>query len=123
MNGNRTNPLGILLAKDPSSLLNDWMKNQSANGGAIGNLKESELREQSREFLELLTTAAHNNSDGNIQSTEWTPVLDFLADISRRRARQGLSREEPKTSDSVFFCKELKIFDKNLLPIFTVMTV
>jgi rsbT co-antagonist protein RsbR len=67
-------------------------------------MKESELREQSREFLSLLRTALHTGSAFSTSSDDWGPARDFLNGISRSRALQGFTPSE--TATFVFSLKQ-----------------
>jgi rsbT co-antagonist protein RsbR len=60
-------------------------------------MKESELREQCREFLSLLQEAARTGNLENVSAAAWAPVQEFLAAISRSRAIQGFSPAETAT--------------------------
>jgi rsbT co-antagonist protein RsbR len=67
-------------------------------------MKESELREQCREFLSLLQDAARAGNLENVSGAAWAPVREFLAVISRSRAIQGFSPAE--TATFVFSLKQ-----------------
>jgi rsbT co-antagonist protein RsbR len=59
-------------------------------------ISESELSEQTREFVSLLQAAP--SADGSdVDSAAWTPVWDFLEGISRSRAQQGFTSDETAT--------------------------
>lgn len=75
------------------AILKDWVAYQlSALTFRRDLLKESELRETSRRFLELFVDAFSNSADSS--SPSWKPVKDNLAEISRSRALQGFSPSE-----------------------------
>ena len=88
-----------VLDERQKDLLRDWMAAQSGIGG---NISESEFRAQLREFLHLLrdATAASN---GNLDQPAWRETREFLADLSRTRARQGFT-----PSDTAMFVFSLK---------------
>jgi rsbT co-antagonist protein RsbR len=67
-------------------------------------IKESELRQQSTEFLHLLSAATQNGNMADIQGGGWNRVQDMLAGVSRSRARQGFSPSE--TAIFVFSLKQ-----------------
>ena len=70
-------------------------------------VKESDLREQSRKFLQLFIDLVQQNDDD--QNTEsWKSVKNLLADLSQSRAAQGFSPSE--TATFVFSLKQ-PIFD------------
>ena len=88
-------------------ILNDWLNYQlSAITLRRDLLKEQELREVSRHFLDLFVTALEDNED--ISAPSWKPAKEFLGDLSRRRALQGFSPSE--TATFVFSLKQ-PVFD------------
>jgi rsbT co-antagonist protein RsbR len=94
-----------LLASQEKELLADWIQHQLAATTLRGDLmKESELREQSREFLALLQRVMQAGSLDRTEGPEWTPVREFLQTISRSRAHQGFSPTE--TAAFVFSLKQ-----------------
>ena len=91
-----------LLKKYQADLVDDWVRAQLAALSQRGLIKEPELREHSRRFLELITEAAQSSSD--IQSAEWRPVREFLGEVSRVRGTMGFSPSE--TATFIFSFKE-----------------
>ena len=88
-------------------ILKDWMSYQlSALTLRRDLVKESELRESSRQFLELFSEAFSTTADSS--SPNWKPVKDNLAEISKTRAIQGFSPLE--TAMFVFSLKQ-PLFD------------
>lgn len=86
-----------IVAQSQKDLLADWVQTQlSATTLRSDLMKESELRDQSREFLSLLQAAVES---GGIETDgpSWAPVRDFLARVSRSRALQGFSPTETAT--------------------------
>jgi rsbT co-antagonist protein RsbR len=89
-------------------ILKDWVELQLAATTLRPDLmKESELRDQSREFLSLFTTAALQGGS-DIGASSWKPVTDFLGQIARSRALQGFTPSE--TALFVFSLKQ-PLFD------------
>jgi len=85
------------------AILKDWMAYQvSALTLRRDLVKESELRESSRQFLELFSEAFAVSTDSS--SPSWNPVKDTLAEISQKRAMQGFSPSE--TATFVFSLKQ-----------------
>jgi len=101
-----------MIARRESDLLTDWLREQLAATTLRGDLmRESELREQSRQFLNLLVRAASQQSNLNdIAAPAWEEAREFLSGISRSRAHQGFSPSE--TATFVFSLKQ---------PLFTLM--
>ena len=88
-------------------ILKDWVEFQLTSTTFRRDLmKESELREQSREFLSLVTQALQGGSD--IGDTSWKPVKDFLGQIARSRVAQGFTPSE--TAMFIFSLKQ-PLFD------------
>jgi rsbT co-antagonist protein RsbR len=95
MSNTATSVLTTVLANYESELLADWLKEQvSIVGRDAGKLKEGELREQSREFLSLLRTAAQSGQLDQISTREWEGVRGMLGGLSRSRSLQGFSPSE-----------------------------
>ena len=84
-----------VLEKHKEDLLSDWIREQTVSGSRQNQLiKESELREQSTNFLNLLQTATSEDNIADLNSHSWTAVRELLADISRSRALQGFTIAE-----------------------------
>ncbi len=92
------NRLPVILEANEATLLDDWIKEQTAaSNGRISNTQEAERRRQSKELLSLLRTATRSNNLSDISTSEWEPVRELLADLSRTHARQGLTSTETAT--------------------------
>jgi rsbT co-antagonist protein RsbR len=95
------------IRKRQDVILKDWMAYQvSALTLRRDLVKESEMRETSRQFLELFSEAVGVSTDTS--SPSWKPVKDSLAEISQKRAAQGFSPSE--TATFVFSLKQ-PLFD------------
>ncbi|HKU62919.1 MAG TPA: STAS domain-containing protein [Gemmatimonadales bacterium] len=104
-----TTRLPELLTKHEGPILERWLQEQvAAIGHKRGLMSESELQEQSREFLGLVRQAAQSGGL-DIDAAPWTPVRDFLARVSASRAVQGFSPSE--TAVFVFSLKQ-PVFDQ-----------
>jgi len=101
-----------IIARRESDLLADWMREQLAATTLRGDLmRESELREQSRQFLNLLIRAASQQPGLNdVAAPAWEEAREFLSGISRSRAHQGYTPSE--TATFIFSLKQ---------PLFTMM--
>ncbi len=94
-----------ILSKYEKDLLDDWIQNQlSATTLRSDLMKESELREQSRQFLSALREAVEHGNPTDIQSADWAGMRELLTGISRSRAQQGFTPSEIATF--VFSFKE-----------------
>ena len=87
-----------IIAEFQKELLTDWLQAQLGATTLRSDLmKESELREQSRELLALLQAATGSGDIAQIDGSDWRSVRDFLARVSRSRAQQGFSPSETAT--------------------------
>lgn len=87
-----------VLANHEADLLADWIKEQaSGSPRRTGVIKESELRDQSGEFLGLLKAAVEGGEVGDTRGPLWAPVREMLANLSRSRGLQGFSPSETAT--------------------------
>lgn len=87
-----------ILRKYEQEILADWIQEQIKQGGRQASLmKESELKEQCRNFLQLFSSALQSDSSGDAESAVWQPVRDMLGELSRSRAQQGFSPLETAT--------------------------
>ena len=87
-----TTRLSDIIKRREQDLLERWIKEQLSVVTMRRDLvSESQLREQSREFLGLVTQAAGKSSLTSVDSAAWQPVRDMLGDLSRARAAHGYS--------------------------------
>jgi rsbT co-antagonist protein RsbR len=95
-----------VLGESQKELLADWVQAQlSATTLRADLIKESELREQSRELLSLMKGATESDASlTQIDGPHWAAARDFLATVSRSRAQQGFSPSE--TATFVFSLKQ-----------------
>src|SRR5262245_34188010 len=97
--------LSGILEKNTNEVLEEWLENQrTAMVSGRSLMKDAELRQQSREFLGLLTAAVRNNPTADASTVEWTAVREMLAGVSRSRALQGYTPTE--TATFVFSLKQ-----------------
>src|SRR5262249_15938270 len=76
----------------------EWVKEQIAPGVIRSNLiREQELRGHCEEFLKLLAEATRKANVTEVSGTEFHPVREMLARISRSRGEQGFSASETAT--------------------------
>lgn len=93
-----------ILKNHEAEVLADWLGEQMAAGIRKDLLKEIELREECREFLDLFTDAIQQGNLTNIQSTEWRSVREMLSSVSRTRTQKGFTPTE--TANFVFSFKQ-----------------
>ena len=100
--------VGHLIKKNEQHILEQWLAlQQSATTLRADLMKERELREQSRDFLQHFTASLQEESQ-DIEAPAWKPVKDLLASVSRSRATQGFTPSE--TAMFVFSLKQ-PLFD------------
>jgi rsbT co-antagonist protein RsbR len=93
-----------LLRKHERDVLQQWLSYQiSATTMRADLTKESDLREQSRRFLQLFIEVVQQNGD-NENGGSWKSVKDMLGEVSRARVAQGFSPSE--TATFVFSLKQ-----------------
>jgi rsbT co-antagonist protein RsbR len=94
-----------VLDRHEKDLLSIWLDLQLRSAASRRDLiNDTELREQSSQFLRLVREAAERGGTGNLDTPAWTPVREMLAAISQSRARQGFTPSE--TATFVFSLKE-----------------
>ena len=95
-----------VLATHRDAVLKDWIAEQLASTARLSDLlSEADLRRESTEFLALLVAAAEGGAGPDLDTAEWAPVRDFLAELSRARVQQhGFSPSE--TAVQVFSLKK-----------------
>jgi rsbT co-antagonist protein RsbR len=83
-----------IIKKHEASLLSDWIRELLAGTGRRDDLiREAELSEQCREFLNLLVEGAQSaGADPN--SFAWSPLRELIGNISRSRVQQGFTTGE-----------------------------
>jgi rsbT co-antagonist protein RsbR len=80
-----------------TELLKDWLSEQLSAGISKHLSKETELQEECREFLELLSKAVQSGNLTNIQGSEWSDLREMLASVSRSRGLKGFTPTETAT--------------------------
>lgn len=80
-----------------TDLLAEWNQELVTANARKGLIKEAELQEECREFLNLLRIAVRQGNLTNIQTTEWRDVREMLTSISRSRSQKGFTPTETAT--------------------------
>ncbi|MFB8791556.1 MAG: STAS domain-containing protein [Potamolinea sp.] len=93
-----------IITQFKTELLTSWLNEQIAAGIRKDLLKETELREECREFLELFKQAIQQSNLDDIQTPEWRLLLEMLGSVSRTRSQKGFSPSE--TANFVFSLKK-----------------
>jgi rsbT co-antagonist protein RsbR len=93
-----TSILPGILQKEQAAILESWIASQMNSSSARSDLiSEAELRDQSREFLDLLTKSARGAGTEDLNQAAWQPVRDMLGSISASRGTQGFTPSETAT--------------------------
>src|SRR5262249_36206883 len=105
MNDRNVAALSGLITQHEQGLLTAWMRNQ-LEAGALrsAQIKEEELKDQSRRFLRESTVALKSGQVDDVTGQVWLQVRDLLGSISRSRAVQGFTPSE--TATFIFSIKE-----------------
>ena len=69
-------------------LLGEWIKSLEA-GGANRNVKDHDLKQQTSDFLQLVTAGLENGNGPNIAAPGWDEARQFLEKLSHSRALVG----------------------------------
>lgn len=96
MSLNGKSQISEIIKNYKSELLSSWLQEQLAAGIRSDLIKETQLKEECREFLDLLTQALQSGNT-NIKASEWQEVRQMLADLSRNRGQKGFSPTETAT--------------------------
>lgn len=92
-----------VLRRYEPDILSDWTRQLLAGPQGAGNIRESDLREQCREFVSRFRMAAQDGGLDNMSGPQWKPVRELLAEVSRLRAGWGFTPVE--TAKFVFSLK------------------
>lgn len=101
--GGRSRILEIL-KHQKSELLQEWITELLAAGLRTDLIKEVELREECREFLNLFAEAMLQEEWTDINARPWSTVREMLSSLSRSRSQKGFSPTE--TAIFVFSFKQ-----------------
>lgn len=87
-----------ILKRDAEGVYIDWLSAQMADLRTRRDLiREDELREQSKRFLSLFSTAVESGDVTDLKAPAWTPVKDMLAELTRSRGEKGFTPSETAT--------------------------
>jgi rsbT co-antagonist protein RsbR len=98
-NGNKR--ITDLLSEKEQELITAWVEVQlRATTRRSDLIRESEIRQDSTEFIRLLRSATTRGNFDDVQGSEWDKVREMLSTLSRSRARMGFTPSE--TASFVF---------------------
>jgi len=100
----KTNALGDIIMRHEEEILSGWLGHlaHTARTG-VGQISDSELRAQCRDFLPAFL-AAYRSGETDSRGVAFERVREMLSDISRHRAVQGFTPTE--TATFVFSLKQ-----------------
>lgn len=101
--GGRSKILEILKGQKVE-LLQEWIKELLAFGLRTDLIKEAELREECREFLDLFSEAMLQDGWTDKNTRTWSAVREMLNGLSRARSQKGFTPSE--TAIFVFSFKQ-----------------
>ena len=90
------------LYENRTSLLNEWNTGLEASG-ATRNVKGDDVKQQTQEFLNLLTTTLQQGGSQNTQHENWAETRVFLEKLSHSRALAG--QDSQQTASFIFALK------------------
>ncbi|MDX2230007.1 MAG: STAS domain-containing protein [Leptolyngbyaceae cyanobacterium bins.349] len=93
-----------ILNQQKAELLQEWINELLATGLRADLIKEAELREECREFLDLFADAMRQEQWIDIQTQPWAAVREMLSGLSRARSQKGFTPSE--TAIFVFSFKQ-----------------
>lgn len=88
--------LSEIIRSNQKQLHAEWMSELASGLRTDNRISESELSQQTREFLQLLGETTVGKADG-VASAEFKQVREFLEEVSRSRALQGFSADQTAT--------------------------
>ncbi|MCF4998935.1 STAS domain-containing protein [Pseudomonas syringae] len=83
-------------------LLSEWFNALDASG-ATRNIKEHDVQQQTKEFLQLLIEGLQNSNGSNIASGDWDAIRQYLEKLSHSRALLG--QDSHQTASFIFSLK------------------
>jgi rsbT co-antagonist protein RsbR len=85
-----------------SALLDEWNASLETSG-ATRNIKDEDVKQQTREFLNLLTAALQQGGSQNTDHENWAETRVFLEKLSHSRALAG--QDSQQTANFIFALK------------------
>lgn len=92
-----TSKIPEILRQHEGTLLDDWTREQSQIKDLKGRLSESDIKTQSRRFLQLVQEATTRGNAVDIDTDAFKDVRKFLEEVSASRASLGFSPSETAT--------------------------
>src|SRR5687768_3830651 len=99
---------GSIIKADEATILKSWVGFQLADSARRDVLTESEVKEQSKNFLATFSLAAQHSFNEKLSGSHWDDVRASLSNLSKSRATSGFTPAE--TASFVFSLKQ-PLFD------------
>ena len=90
------------MKKNQVQLVAEWTNSLEASG-ATRNLKDHDLKQQTSEFFELITSGLYHGNGQNIAAPGWDEIRQFLEKLSHSRALLG--HDSQQTASFIFALK------------------
>ena len=90
------------LKNQQAQVLTEWVNGLEASG-ATRNLKEHDVQQQTREFLQLVIAGLDKDNGQNIAGAGWEETRQFLERLSASRAQLG--QDSQQTASFIFALK------------------
>ena len=92
-----SNTITSVLKTHEAELLESWITEQTASGVRTNLIRETQLRQESREFLIQFQEATQHQNLTDIYAPEWAEVRQLLSEVSRSRSQLGFTPSETAT--------------------------
>jgi rsbT co-antagonist protein RsbR len=102
--GNISSKLPEVLDRYEVDILSTWLQEITTDSNRRGLMKETELRQECREFLVLFRDAVQKGNLSDIRLPVWDEVRALLSNISQTRSQRGFSPSE--TANFIFSFKQ-----------------
>jgi rsbT co-antagonist protein RsbR len=96
-----------VLSRHEGDILADWIRQLLTGPQTAGRLRESDVREQCRDFLAQFRQAVQDDGLKDTSGPRWRPVRELLAEISRSRTEGGGT---PSETAAFVFSLKLPLF-------------
>jgi rsbT co-antagonist protein RsbR len=97
------NRLAEVFNSRQTEITSEWLEQLAASDKRGSTTGKQEIARHSREFVQLLADSIQSDSD-DVLSSHWTPVRDFLVDLTATRVRDGYTAAE--TASFIFSLKQ-----------------
>ena len=85
-----------------AAIADTWLADLQASG-SLRNLKEDDVKQQTRDFLHALVTGLSQGDAGNLSSAHWDEIRQLLEKLSHSRALLG--HDSHQTANFIFALK------------------